>query len=61
MRLLIAYQAAVQYGARRPGQPDIAGFHGVNGERGRVNEVSQFVCEKTQLLIPRLNAFIRSQ
>ena len=49
-----SYQATVQYGARRPGEPYIASFDGGNGESRGMDEVTQFVCKKAQLFIERL-------
>jgi hypothetical protein len=52
-------QAAIEHGAGRPGQTDIAGLDGGNGEGRGMDEVAQFVGEEAQPLIQRLDAFFR--
>jgi hypothetical protein len=51
-------QTAVQYCARRPGEPYIASFDGGNGESRGVDEVTQLVYKKAQPFIERLKASI---
>ena len=55
------YQATVQYGTRRSGQPDIARFDGGKRERGGMDEIAQLVCEKAEPFTQRLLRFLCNQ
>ena len=54
-------QRSVKYGTGGPAYSDIAFLNGRHGERGGMNEVSQFVRQNPNLLIQCLHAAIRDQ
>jgi len=52
-------QGALQDRPSCPMHPDIAQFDSAESERGRVQQVPQLVCEKSQAFIQRLDAVVR--
>ena len=52
-------QGALQYRPSRPVHSDIAQFDGAEGERARVQKITQFVRENPKPFIQRLNTIVR--